>query len=131
MAVSWDAATGQMSTGSDMQSRSVCNTILWDAELSASGRYWGAAGFDGLAHIYENINEAGEKPNYQRQYALEGHIGNVSGLAFHPQETLLATSGFDGTARLWDLEEGIEILSLADENMPVSGIDFSRTAVKW
>ena len=124
-AFSWDAATGHRLTGSDTQSRSVCNTILWDAELSANGRYWGAAGFDGLAHVYENRSEPGEEADYRREYALEGHIGNVSGLAFHPQETLLATSGFDGTARLWDLDQGAEILSLANEDTPVAGVDFS------
>jgi WD40 repeat protein len=35
-----------------------------------------------------------------------GHGGHVHGLAFSPTEPLLATSGDDGTVRLWDLSTG-------------------------
>jgi WD40 repeat protein len=65
---------------------------------------------------------------------LSGHEGNVTGVAFNKQGTILATSGFDGTVRLWDLEFGemqtdpnsSEALSiLTDQSLPLEGVDFS------
>eukprot|EP00127_Corallochytrium_limacisporum_P007050 Clim_evm10s241 gene=Clim_evmTU10s241 len=36
---------------------------------------------------------------------LNGHDGPVSGLSFHPTQTLLASSSWDHTARVWDIFE--------------------------
>lgn len=44
---------------------------------------------------------------------LEGHEGNVASLAYTPDGTILASSGWDKTIRLWDVESGEEIHALA------------------
>ena len=54
--------------------------------------------------------------------------------AFNEQGTILATSGFDGTVRLWglDLDEELSALNsneelslLTDQPLPLEGVDFS------
>ena len=40
---------------------------------------------------------------------LRGHTGEVEGLAFTPDGKLLASAGWDGTVRLWELPTGKEI----------------------
>jgi WD40 repeat protein len=59
---------------------------------------------------------------------------NVTGVAFNEQGTILATSGFDGTVRLWglDLDEELSALNsneelslLTDQPLPLEGVDFS------
>jgi WD40 repeat protein len=32
---------------------------------------------------------------------------------------------FDGQAKLWDMVDGTEILTLADRSIPLDGVDFS------
>ena len=47
---------------------------------------------------------------------------------------VLATSGFDGTVRLWDVDLGetqgdeifgVELATLTDQSLPLEGVDFS------
>lgn len=43
----------------------------------------------------------------------QGHRDRVRRVAFSPSARLLASAGFDGTARVWDLAQGAEICTLA------------------
>lgn len=56
---------------------------------------------------------------------LEGHAGDVFGVAFSRDGTRLATGGADGTARIWDAESGEELLRLAGHEGIVALVDFS------
>jgi WD40 repeat protein/DNA-binding SARP family transcriptional activator/class 3 adenylate cyclase len=56
---------------------------------------------------------------------LEGHTGDVFGVAFSRDGTRLATGGADGTARIWDAETGEELLRLAGHDGIVVLVDFS------
>jgi WD40 repeat protein len=47
---------------------------------------------------------------------FKGHAGEVTGVAFSPDGKYLLTGGKDGTARLWDVASGAEIL-----NTPAGG----------
>jgi serine/threonine protein kinase len=48
--------------------------------------------------------------------ALEGHNGLVGSFSFNPQKPSIASAGYDGTVRLWDLETGQQITSLSELN---------------
>jgi len=46
-------------------------------------------------------------PDQAHSVALRGHSAVVSDCVFDPQGATLATAGFDGTVRTWDVEEGV------------------------
>ncbi|MGQ0604202.1 MAG: nSTAND1 domain-containing NTPase, partial [Anaerolineales bacterium] len=56
---------------------------------------------------------------------LTGHTGDVTGIAFSPDGTRLATASDDQTARVWDATTGHELLTLSGHTAPVYGIAFS------
>jgi WD40 repeat protein/serine/threonine protein kinase len=71
-----------------------------DVAFSSDGHTLAAVG-DGPATAVQVWNL-----DTEHEIALEGHTGNIHGLAFSPTEPLLATGGDDGTVRLWDLSTG-------------------------
>ncbi len=98
------------------------NEIIWDAEITQDGRLGAYAYWDGTARVASSD----PYPCYGRGlYSLRGHAGNVTGVAFNPEGTRLATSGFDGTVRLWDMATGEQQLTLTGHALPVTGVDFS------
>jgi hypothetical protein len=56
--------------------------------------------------------------------ALVGHVQHVTGVSFSPDGTLLATSSFDGTVRIWDEATGLP-LRLIQLSEPVWDVAFS------
>lgn len=61
----------------------------------------------------------------QHHARLEGHKGNVSGLAQSPDGAMLATASWDGTVRLWDLAQGGEVQVLNGHAGAVNDVAFS------
>lgn len=56
---------------------------------------------------------------------LTGHTSRVSGLAFSPDGTTLATVSHDKTVRLWDPASGAEKRTFAQHGCPLSCVAFS------
>ena len=57
---------------------------------------------------------------------LEGHLENITGLAWSPDRSMVATaSKKDGTIRLWDASSGELVHLIETEQQVVSDIDFS------
>src|SRR5262249_15606654 len=58
-------------------------------------------------------------------FALYGHTGEVTAVAFSPDGTRLATASFDRTARLWEARTGQELLVLKGHTHAVRSVVFS------
>ena len=49
----------------------------------------------------------------QKVFSLEGHTSPIRGLAFSPNGERLITGDHDGIVKLWNMKDGIEILTIA------------------
>jgi WD40 repeat protein len=56
---------------------------------------------------------------------LDGHAGDVNGVAFSPDGKALASAGQDKTVRLWDPATGAELRRLTGHEEPVRSVAFS------
>lgn len=56
---------------------------------------------------------------------LEGHEGRVTAVRYSPRGDLLATTGADGTVRLWDRATAEQRVVLRDNDGPVHAVAFS------
>lgn len=45
-----------------------------------------------------------------------GHIGKVADISIHPKQSILATAGWDGTIKMWDLKTGTLMVNLVAMN---------------
>lgn len=61
----------------------------------------------------------------ERLNRLEGHRGQVAGLAVSPDGALLASASWDGTIRLWDIATGESRAELTGHTGAVSDVAFS------
>ncbi len=91
-----------------------------------------------LQHLRSMIPESSEEEDLRnwewyhlwRQYhgeesRLRGHQGAVTGIAFSPNERLLASGGTDTTVRIWDTFTGKQVHVLNGHTGRVNGIAFS------
>jgi len=58
-------------------------------------------------------------------HTLSGHSGNIRGLAFSPDDKLIASSATDNTIRLWDVATGTTIRTLTGHTDWVLPVAFS------
>jgi len=68
--------------------------------------------------------------------SYRGHSGDISGVAFNDDGTMLATTGIDGTARIWNPATGEQLHELAGAGAtgargPSFSPDGSRFAAAW
>src|SRR5207245_1280824 len=56
---------------------------------------------------------------------LKGHTGQVWGVTFSPDGKTLATSGADGTIKLWNVALKQEVATLRGHTGPVESVAFS------
>jgi WD40 repeat protein/tRNA A-37 threonylcarbamoyl transferase component Bud32 len=61
----------------------------------------------------------------QLRYELSGHVALVTGLAWHPSSSRLATCGFDQTVKLWDSETGQLLLTLRPRHQFARNVEWS------
>lgn len=61
----------------------------------------------------------------QHVYRLEGHKGQVNGLAVSPDGALLATAAWDGSVRVWNIATGETVAVMNGHTSSVSDVAFS------
>jgi len=76
-----------------------------------------SAGWDKLVKVW-NLN------NCKLRYNLAGHNGPVHASTISPDGSLCASGGKDGTAMLWDVNDGKHLYSL-DASSPINALTFS------
>uniref|UniRef100_A0A3B4ZLJ2 Uncharacterized protein n=1 Tax=Stegastes partitus TaxID=144197 RepID=A0A3B4ZLJ2_9TELE len=100
----WDTASG-----TELHMLEVCITICFNLNV-----------FDYYS-IYAHLYTEGPKANE----AFKLHSLMVVCLAFNPQSTLVATGSMDTTAKLWDVENGEEVATLAGHTAEVLSLCFN------
>ena len=89
-----------------------------NAVLSAMGKRMAVCVEDeNVARLYDCATGAERR--------LAGHLDFVSGLAFSPDGSTLATGSMDGTVRLWDTSNGETIASLPAHIQEATDVAFS------
>ncbi len=89
---------------------------------SADGRYVATVGFTPLKLGEVKLRDAATGKEI---HSLDGHLGPVIGVAFHPDSDQLATAGADATIRLWDVATGKELGKLEGHKGPVAAVSYS------
>ena len=59
----------------------------------------------------------------------EGHTRGLYAIAFHPDGSLVATTGLDAVVRLWDVRSGRSVQVFTGHVKQVLGLDFSPNGV--
>ena len=78
----------------------------WSLAYSADGRRVAVGTWGRSIEIWDVASR-------ERVAQLEGHDATVWSVAFHPEDPgLVLSSAGDGTVRMWDVEEGIDVLVL-------------------
>jgi WD40 repeat protein len=57
---------------------------------------------------------------------FDGHDGPVNCVAFTADGGLLASGGVDGTVRIWNVEDGVEVACLEGHGKPVTAVAFGQ-----
>ncbi|MEE9513075.1 MAG: WD40 repeat domain-containing protein, partial [Anaerolineales bacterium] len=108
-----------------VSSLSVCVGTLWDADFAQDGQLQAVGAADGTAYVFRSKLGSTDVSGYRSLHNLTGHDGSVTGVAFNPEGSILASAGSDGTARLWELDTGDQITTLIDQPVALGGVDMS------
>jgi WD40 repeat protein len=103
-----------------------CQTTIVRTSVSPDGRYLsvGCEGWDILVYDQTAQKQISTLLGHTR-LRTEGWSGNVTQLDFYPYGSLLASSSWDATVRLWDASQGSLLLTLAEHTCCVYDIAFS------
>jgi len=104
-------------------------TLVATASIDLTAKLWRvtlkdksvAEDFNGNEDRDENLNHTN---TIQEVAHLKGHAARLCSVAFHPQGDYVATTSFDHTWRLWDVETGGEVLLQDGHWKEVYGVGF-------
>src|SRR5579859_3101319 len=73
----------------------------------------------------KNLDPATWLPRFPARHSLTGHRMPVTGLAFHPTFTIIASCSEDTTVKIWDWETGEFEQTIKGHTKSVHDVDFS------
>jgi WD40 repeat protein len=76
--------------------------LIWTFAISQQGTYWAAGDRQGQVRVWRNTGETLHR-------AWQAHSYTVATLAISPDERYLATTGWEGGLKVWDLARGVSI----------------------
>lgn len=97
--------------GSDIQTLDDDVALVATASLDMSGKLWKIQKSDMV--LPHDVSADAEPPNtftITECAHLKGHVSRLCRTAFHPMKRHVATTSFDHTWRLWDIESGSNLL---------------------
>jgi WD40 repeat protein len=103
----WDAADGHPVCDPMRHAGRVLSVAVSATHIATASR----GGFPQLWNAATCVRE--------REFIEEGHIGEVDSVAFTADGSRLVTGGYDGTARVWEVETGHLIRVLGGHSAPV------------
>ena len=71
------------------------------AAFAPEGKRWASGDIEGKLYVWDRSG---------KQVSLSGHTNSIETLAFHPNKQQLISGSRDGTARLWSIVSGEEIM---------------------
>lgn len=109
---------------------------VWNVAFSPDGMVLATAGFDGITRLWDTqglgtISHAQNSdpaniPSLSCLHTLSLHRGQLQGLSFSPDGSLVATAGQDGVIRLWQVNTGQPVATLAGHRDLIWSVVFSR-----
>jgi U4/U6 small nuclear ribonucleoprotein PRP4 len=111
------------------QSSSSESTMLATASIDLTAKLWKVVAKDHVTFGDSAADKVGDEDMTHRYTILElahlkGHAARLCSISFHPQGDYVATTSFDHTWRLWDVETGGEVLLQDGHWKEVYGVGF-------
>lgn len=106
----WEVATGDLLWSLDTEKHTA------DLEVRRDGKQFAVARYDGRIKLFD-LQQQPKEP----MRVLVGHAQGVTAVRYSQDGRRLATASDDLTVRIWQVEDGVELLALADH--PASSVD--------
>lgn len=107
-------------TGLGLPDSRPASTLITSITLRSDGQLLASASTDGMIRIWDWRHG-------RMLYMLQGHIGSISSVRFHPGEksTLLASAGLDRILRLWDTHTATLVSQIQAHTSPITSVAWS------
>lgn len=99
--------------------------LVASAGVDMTIRVWNVAERKLIQKLGKHVAEYTDDGRLRSIATDAGHEKQVTGLAFHPDGTRLASAGFDNTVRLWNLADGRELQTISTSE-PVMCVAWSK-----